>query len=371
MRSPSRSSRRTSRERRDGMDGDELLAAVDAACGRALMAISAPAETPVDVVEEEAEAEPASEEEPDVVFTDLEQFDWLDTNWTTDCTFEGDLRNVTLTLDGSEGVHRPAEPSEVPIYTVDLDDVVYGDVTGDGHDEAIFVTRCDFVSIEERVEVWSHDVDGAPLHLPPVNVFSKFDGLVGRVEVVGGFLRIHSNEGAQGDDMPHMNGYPEQVATDWSFEADDQQWLATEVERSDTRPAPSPDVDRYTDRRDPSLRDAFQLPSGNIACALLVRDDPASDPYLHCDIGTGLDPIPSESCELDWAGIVLSMQGTAGPDCRGDVWTTAPTDPYPVLGYGETWSYEDITCRSSESGLSCENRSGGAFSLARSSWDAR
>ena len=233
--------RDVARERREGLDEEDLLAAVEEQCGRAIAAITAAASVYSLDPEPETQAEPKPEvvEEPDVVFADLRPIDWVHQMWTTDCTEDGVTRGLQLTLEDGQGVHRPPEPTLTPIYVVDLDDVVYGDVTGDGHDDVVFVTQCVFASAEYFVEVWSHDEEGQPLHLPIVNHFSKFEAVVDRVEAVDGLLRVHSREGAPGDDMPHLNGYPIEVV--WSYTFDGNTWDAQEISRTDTRPEPESD----------------------------------------------------------------------------------------------------------------------------------
>lgn len=209
------------RERREGAAEQELRTAVEQRCGRALKAIQASAgqqEPTPDadaVVDETAEPEPMEGSE----VVNLATLDWLERSWTTDCTNEDDAQQVRLTYEEEfGGVRRPDDGALTPIYVVGLNDVVHGDVTGDGHDDAAFVTQCVFASAEYFVEVWSHDEAGQPLHLPPVHHFSKFAEAVEKVEVVDETLRIHSGEGAPGDDVPHLNGYPVKVVTDWSFD---------------------------------------------------------------------------------------------------------------------------------------------------------
>jgi hypothetical protein len=245
-------------------------------------------------------------------------------------------------------------------------------VTGDGLDDAIFTTFCtpgNFTA--EELEVWEGGDE--PAQLPTVLHFFR-DGTVDRVEAVDGRLRVNSSETATPDGMEHLHGYLLEVVTD--YEWSDETWVATEIERTDTRPSPSPQsevVGRFTDPQAPHIRDAFQLPSGNIYCGVIDYESSEFPPYLDCVIFSGLNPIPrDEYCDFDWVGIYLPMQGSAGPDCRSDTWVTGRSpDTFPVLGYGQTWAYDEITCRSSEAGLSCENRSGGAFSLSRSGWAAR
>jgi hypothetical protein len=102
----------------------------------------------------------------------------------------------------------------------------------------------------------------------------------------------------------------------------------------------------------------FQMPSKNIGCGF------ESD-VLRCDILSGLQPEPSEPCELDWTGIVLEADGRVLPQCAGDTIYEASA---PVLAYGETWSREGITCVSTASGLDCQSPAGTGFKLARAAW---
>jgi hypothetical protein len=102
----------------------------------------------------------------------------------------------------------------------------------------------------------------------------------------------------------------------------------------------------------------FQMPSHNVGCGL-------DSGVLRCDILSGLQPEPTEPCELDWTGVVLEAQGAAQPECAGDTVYKASS---PVLEYGETWSREGLSCLSLESGLECRNNGGHGFKLARASW---
>jgi uncharacterized protein DUF6636 len=103
----------------------------------------------------------------------------------------------------------------------------------------------------------------------------------------------------------------------------------------------------------------FQTPSKNIGCGY-------DSGVLRCDILSGLKPEPSEACELDWTGIVLEVNGAAQPECAGDTIYDGST---PILGYGELWARNGISCESRKDGLRCANGSGHGFSLARAAWD--
>lgn len=102
------------------------------------------------------------------------------------------------------------------------------------------------------------------------------------------------------------------------------------------------------------------MPSRNIGCRLSFH-------ILRCDILSGLNPTPTGECPLDWTGLSVEAEGGAGAQCAGD---TVFDQEAPTLNYGRTWSREDITCESSETGLRCTNSAGHGFELARANWNA-
>jgi hypothetical protein len=104
--------------------------------------------------------------------------------------------------------------------------------------------------------------------------------------------------------------------------------------------------------------DRFQLPSHNIGCGV-------DSGVLRCDILSGLNPEPSQACELDWTGVVLEVDRAAQPECAGDTIYDASA---PVLEYGESWAREQISCLSTREGLDCETPAGHGFHLARRAW---
>jgi Family of unknown function (DUF6636) len=110
--------------------------------------------------------------------------------------------------------------------------------------------------------------------------------------------------------------------------------------------------------------EVFRTPSGNIACGYLSRlgSTPAS---LRCDIRSGLRPEPRRRCELDWTGLGLGRIGRSYTVCAGD---TVALPRARVLGYGATWRRNGFVCRSARAGLTCSNRSGHGFFLARDRW---
>ena len=102
----------------------------------------------------------------------------------------------------------------------------------------------------------------------------------------------------------------------------------------------------------------FQMPSRNIGCLFDFQ-------RLRCDILSGLEPEPEEDCEFDWVGLDMGVTGPAAPNCGSDTVYDAGA---PTLEYGETWSRGGIVCESEESALTCTNRDGSEFTLARGSW---
>jgi hypothetical protein len=110
---------------------------------------------------------------------------------------------------------------------------------------------------------------------------------------------------------------------------------------------------------------SFQTPSKNIGCIYVAPFASTDKPYMRCDIGGGLHPLPPRprNCDLDWGyGYQMFNYGLAKPFCAGD---TARDPRAPVLGYGKTWRKGPFTCLSQAIGLRCTNRSKRGFFLSR------
>lgn len=110
-----------------------------------------------------------------------------------------------------------------------------------------------------------------------------------------------------------------------------------------------------------STGNAFQTPSGNIACVTSPPGEPLS---LRCDLAVNEAKPPKRPrhCELDWGNaFALGETGRATRLCYGD---TAAGE-HPVLAYGATWKRGGVECVSSEKGLRCVNRDGHGFDLSR------
>jgi hypothetical protein len=106
--------------------------------------------------------------------------------------------------------------------------------------------------------------------------------------------------------------------------------------------------------------DTFQTRSGNIVCGYMPG-------ALRCDLHSGLDPKPDEPCPVDWVGLWIESDGTAGPNCAGDA---VPSEAAPVLEYGHDWRLGGITCSSAEvtGRLTCTNEHERGFFLSRDVW---
>jgi hypothetical protein len=107
-----------------------------------------------------------------------------------------------------------------------------------------------------------------------------------------------------------------------------------------------------------SAQEAFQLPSGNIHCAVY-------DGLLRCDILSFAYQRPPRprGCEQDWGDAVeLGAKGTARLICHGD---TVANPAAPVLGYGRAWNGPGLTCMAAQNGLRCSNAEGRGFEMAR------
>jgi hypothetical protein len=101
----------------------------------------------------------------------------------------------------------------------------------------------------------------------------------------------------------------------------------------------------------------FQLPSGNIGCAMSKRD-------VRCDIHNfRYSPPPQPgNCPLEWGDSISVDSGGAQFVCHGD---TVFNPDAAVLGYGQQASRDGFTCSSDQTlGVSCHNDAGQGFQLA-------
>lgn len=103
---------------------------------------------------------------------------------------------------------------------------------------------------------------------------------------------------------------------------------------------------------------AFQVPSGNITCAL-------SRESVHCEIirKRFTPPVPKPpSCNLDYGHrIGVAAHGPAALDCYGDSMSGIAEE---TLAYGREIRRGRIGCLSEEAGLTCETVAGTGFFLS-------
>lgn len=107
-----------------------------------------------------------------------------------------------------------------------------------------------------------------------------------------------------------------------------------------------------------SAQEAFQLPSGNIHCALY-------EGTLRCDVLEFTYPRPARppGCEEGWgSAITLGGKGPARVICHGD---TVADPGNPVLGYGNAWQGPGMACTAARTGLRCTNGDGRGFEMSR------
>lgn len=240
---------------------------------------------------------------------DLRTVAWEEQSWTTDCVESGRPEAVSLT-EGDDGqlLSDPGPDGGAAAfgmnYTVDSGAVRYGDVTGDGLDDAVFETECflgnGFIF---HVEVWSHDEEGEPTQLPPVLSYSKFDGTIDEVEIVDGKLRIATSEPAPGDTHPHLNGYPIKVVTDWAYVAGD--WTAQYL-----TPAPPPAREQVTVPEVVGLPESEALAVIRAAGLIPGQREPRFD---QSDPGTVLEVNPPEGSMVT-SGTRVDFVISVGPE---------------------------------------------------------
>lgn len=114
---------------------------------------------------------------------------------------------------------------------------------------------------------------------------------------------------------------------------------------------------------------SFQSPSGNIFCLILA--DPEST-WVRCDISDFTYAAPTQECGPDvgfhaGSASIEAMAPASIGGCFGD---TVADPSYPVLAYGQRAVGGDISCTSTESGMTCQNlASGYGFRLAKATYE--
>ncbi|WP_081290702.1 DUF6636 domain-containing protein [Mycobacterium asiaticum] len=111
----------------------------------------------------------------------------------------------------------------------------------------------------------------------------------------------------------------------------------------------------------------FQTPSGNIGCGIGPMESSA---FAGCEIREHSYPVPPRPnpCMGAWGSRISMHQGApAQMSCHSD---TILGTGYPVLQYGQTRSFNSITCESQESGITCTDHSTGHyFRLSRDAYE--
>ncbi|MFM2356194.1 MAG: hypothetical protein RLZZ528_1930 [Pseudomonadota bacterium] len=105
----------------------------------------------------------------------------------------------------------------------------------------------------------------------------------------------------------------------------------------------------------------FRSPTGNIHCAIIGGDWTTA----RCDLRqfSPSFPNPPPDCELDWGyGFEVAITGPAAPICAGD---TVQMPGSTILDYGRSVTLGGITCSSARTGMTCVNREGHGFTVAR------
>lgn len=105
---------------------------------------------------------------------------------------------------------------------------------------------------------------------------------------------------------------------------------------------------------------SFRSPTGNIHCMIFS----GADAGARCDLASFT---PSYSrphdCDLDWGfAFEVGVTGPGSPICAGD---TVRQPNARTLKYGQSVTASGITCTSAQTGMTCVNRQGHGFTVAR------
>jgi hypothetical protein len=118
-------------------------------------------------------------------------------------------------------------------------------------------------------------------------------------------------------------------------------------------PAPCAEVARAADSYD-----AFESPSGNIACGIGYLNN---NGFVSCEIGghTYIAPPRPPSCEGGWGDrIGMDQGGPPALSCHTDTLRGATE---PALAYGSTQTVGEMSCESEASGMTCTDAGTGHF----------
>lgn len=110
--------------------------------------------------------------------------------------------------------------------------------------------------------------------------------------------------------------------------------------------------------------ESFRTPSNNIHCMYIEDEGRRSVQCEVLEMSNAEPALPKPAdCDLDWGSrFELGERGKSGMSCHGDTLASAES---PMLAYGRSSHWGEISCRSAPSGLTCKNASGHGFSLSR------
>lgn len=145
-----------------------------------------------------------------------------------------------------------------------------------------------------------------------------------------------------------------------------------QIAASVTSPVNPEDLLTYLPDGDP-LGVEFDSPSRNIHCSIWHSPgSPAPGAWrFGCSIGLYefVDPPDVDGCDVTYGGgFVVSHGGDLSPLCRGGEIFGGESQDVGILPYGSSVTYEGVTCRSGEVGVTCLDGAGTGFRLSRSSY---
>ncbi|RFC63278.1 hypothetical protein DY251_20730 [Mesorhizobium denitrificans] len=105
---------------------------------------------------------------------------------------------------------------------------------------------------------------------------------------------------------------------------------------------------------------SFRSPTGNIHCMIFT----GSYTGARCDLSQFKSSYKRPAdCDLDFGyAFEVGAQGKGEPLCAGD---TVKDPKAVVLDYGHSVSAGGMTCTSAKTGMTCKNRAGHGFTVAR------
>jgi hypothetical protein len=188
------------------------------------------AEPEVDEPLDESVFDPQLDPEPEPQREDLRELTWASGTWVTVCGADTP-RRIELT-DGVAELTPEGSDAEPIRYELELDAVVFGELTEDLAEDAVVPATCTIGEAEARsLEAVSHDELGAPLQLPTVGVWPWRSALLGAIEITRD-RELLATVYVPGPDaqQPHLEGYAVAVSSQWTWNGD--AWSRQELERT-------------------------------------------------------------------------------------------------------------------------------------------